>query len=46
VMQGVERVDQLTFVKAAGCQLVQGYYFDRPLPKAEFEQRLRQKVYN
>ena len=45
VMQGVERADQLSFVKAAGCQLVQGYYFDRPLPKAEFEKRLREKVY-
>ena len=43
VTQGVEREDQLTFVKNAGCNLIQGFYYDRPLPKEEFEKRLRQK---
>ena len=45
VMQGVEREDQLNFVKSAGCSLVQGYYFDRPLPRQEFEKRLKTKTY-
>ncbi|MBR1628410.1 MAG: EAL domain-containing protein [Lachnospiraceae bacterium] len=40
ITQGVEREDQLNFVKTAGCNIVQGYYFDRPLPKEEFENRL------
>ena len=40
ITQGVEREDQLNFVKTAGCDIVQGYYFDRPLPKEEFESRL------
>ncbi|MBR1635810.1 MAG: EAL domain-containing protein [Lachnospiraceae bacterium] len=43
VTQGVEREDQLTFVKNAGCNLIQGYYFDRPLEKSEFEKRLKKK---
>ena len=40
ITQGVEREDQLTFVKSAGCEVVQGYYFDRPLPREDFEERL------
>ncbi len=40
IMQGVEREDQLNFVTGAGCDIIQGYYFDRPLKKADFENRL------
>ncbi|MBQ9606831.1 MAG: EAL domain-containing protein [Lachnospiraceae bacterium] len=45
LIEGVERADQLFFVNNAGCYVIQGYYYDRPLPKAEFEERLQNKQY-
>lgn len=43
--EGVEREDQLVFVNSVGCYVIQGYYFDRPLPRAEYEERLQNKQY-
>lgn len=37
IAEGVETESQLTLLKNAGCDLVQGYYFSRPLPPGEFE---------
>ena len=37
VVEGVETKEQLDFVTAHGCDLVQGYYFSPALPKAELE---------
>lgn len=34
--EGVETEDQLTLLRAAGCEQVQGYLFSRPRPLAEF----------
>ena len=45
IMEGVERDDQLDFVMEAGCCVVQGFYFDKPLPKKEFVTRLESRVY-
>ena len=40
VAEGVETEKQLKLLKEAGCDLVQGYYFSRPLPVDEFENRM------
>ena len=37
VAEGVETRQQLDMLKQAGCDLIQGYYFSRPLPPEEFE---------
>lgn len=37
VAEGVETYNQLQLLRKAGCDLVQGYYFSRPLPPEEFE---------
>ena len=37
VAEGVETKEQLEFLKNEGCDLVQGYYFSRPVPPEEFE---------
>lgn len=37
VAEGVETKEQVALLRKAGCQLVQGYYFSRPLPPEEFE---------
>ena len=40
VAEGVETENQLKLLRDAGCDLVQGYYFSRPLPADEFERKL------
>ena len=40
VAEGVEHREELDFLKELSCDLIQGYYFDRPMPIKEFEKRL------
>ncbi len=40
VAEGVETKHQLDLLKQTGCNLVQGYYFSRPLPPEEFEEKI------
>jgi EAL domain-containing protein (putative c-di-GMP-specific phosphodiesterase class I) len=44
VAEGVETREQLDMLKSAGCDLVQGYYFSRPLPPAEFEALIEKEL--
>ena len=41
VAEGVENQEQYAFLRNNGCDLIQGYYFSKPLPAAEFEALLR-----
>ncbi len=41
VAEGVERRDQLDFLRAEGCDEYQGYYFAKPLPEAAVTALLR-----
>ena len=36
--EGVEEASQMEFLKLAGCEEMQGYYFSRPVAPAQFEQ--------
>lgn len=41
VAEGVEYLDQVEFLQSIGCDLIQGYYYYRPMPMEEFEYLLR-----
>lgn len=45
IAEGVETTAQFDFLKNANCQKIQGYYFDKPLEKSEYEKRLIKKYY-
>jgi EAL domain-containing protein (putative c-di-GMP-specific phosphodiesterase class I) len=40
VAEGVETEDQLKLLKAAGCDIIQGYYFSKPIPPSEMSKFL------
>lgn len=41
VAEGVETEEQLKRLKDAGCDYAQGYYYAKPIPRAEFEELLK-----
>lgn len=38
VAEGVERRDQVDFLRSIGCEYVQGYYFAKPMSVSEYEE--------
>ena len=46
IAEGVETIDHLNFLNSSGCIEIQGYYFSRPVPAAEFGQLLQRGIIN
>ena len=44
IAEGVETAEQVEFLKAAGCDIVQGYVYFKPMPLASFDQVLREEL--
>lgn len=44
VAEGIERKEQVDFLRTMGCDLIQGYYFYRPMPIADLEKLLEPAV--
>ena len=44
IAEGVETENQMTMLKDAGCDLVQGYYFSKPVPAPEFEKLIENEI--
>ena len=44
VAEGVETEEQMNQLKKLGCDMIQGYYFSKPVPAEEFEQFIREEL--
>ena len=44
ITEGVESEEQVDFLKDMGCEMFQGYYFDRPMPVDIFEEKYKDKL--
>ena len=42
VAEGVEKAEEIDILKQYHCEYVQGYYFSRPLPAEQFEQKIKE----
>ncbi|MEG0564026.1 bifunctional diguanylate cyclase/phosphodiesterase [Anaerorhabdus sp.] len=40
VVEGVETIEQVNLLKQLSCYIAQGFYYAKPMPKAEFEELL------
>ena len=40
IAEGVETADQVALLESLSCENVQGFYYDRPMPIAEFEEKM------
>lgn len=38
IVEGVETKEQVQFVRNIGCEVIQGYYYSKPISKPEFEE--------
>lgn len=44
VAEGIETKEQVEYLKKIGCNMVQGYYFEKPISIEEFEEKYLKKV--
>ena len=40
VAEGIEKKEQVDFLAKLGCDMIQGYYFAKPMPVSEFEKKV------
>ena len=43
VAEGIEKLEEVNFLKEIGCDIIQGYYFAKPLPVEQFKEKLQTK---
>jgi len=44
IAEGVETADEYALLADQGCRLMQGYHFSKPLPPAQFEEWVQQRI--
>lgn len=44
VAEGVEHKEQYELLKKAGCDIIQGFYFSKPVPPGEFERFIKEEL--
>lgn len=43
VAEGIETKEQVEYLKSAGCDMIQGYIYEKPIPVIEFEEKYLKK---
>ena len=43
VAEGIEKKEQVEFLAEQGCDMIQGFYFAKPMPIEEFNQRVERE---
>ena len=43
VQEGIEKKEQVDFLAKCGCDMIQGYYFAKPMPASDYETRMNEK---
>ncbi|SES97947.1 putative bifunctional diguanylate cyclase/phosphodiesterase [[Clostridium] polysaccharolyticum] len=43
LVEGVETEEQFRYLKSVGCDVIQGYFFDKPMPEKEFTRKLKEE---
>lgn len=46
VAEGIESADQVEFLAKNGCDLIQGYYFAKPMPVGDYEKKMEEDANN
>lgn len=44
VAEGVEEEDQVKMLTEMGCDMVQGFYYSRPIPVSDFEEKYKKEI--
>ena len=44
VAEGVESEGQLKLLKDAGCDIIQGFYFSRPVPAEQIDEFIKKEI--
>ena len=44
VAEGVETAQQVSLLKSLGCDIIQGYYFSKPVSADEFEGFIKERI--
>jgi len=45
VAEGIEIASQVQLLKSIGCDMVQGYYYARPMPEGEYYKQLEDNTH-
>lgn len=45
IAEGIERKEDVDFLKKSGCDMIQGYYFSKPMPEQEFLELYKKQVF-
>lgn len=43
LVEGVETAEQFSYLKSVGCDVIQGFLFDRPMPEEKFQKKLEKQ---
>ena len=46
ITEGVEKEEQVDFLRRAGCDIFQGFYFSKPISVENFEREYYEKAHN